>query len=37
MKKCYKCGITEKECPDFYKVKDSNEDICGDCYGMNES
>ena len=33
---CYKCGKTEKECPDFYKTKDTNKDICGDCFGMNE-
>ncbi len=32
---CYKCKNTEKECPDFYKTKKTNKDICGDCFGMN--
>ena len=35
-KKCYKCGTTEATCPDFYKTKDTKENICGDCFGMKD-
>lgn len=36
MKKCIKCGTTEKKCPDFYETEDTKEDICGNCYGILE-